>query len=118
MKDITIIIEVVIYCIGIILSIAVIPLIKAKLGAAKVTEDKTALDVALMWIEIACEAAEEAARTGLIHKSNKYLYAVNLLEKRGITFDTKTTEALVNSTVWKLFNQFKEESEEQSLPGE
>ena len=112
MKDITTIIEVVTTCIFIIMSLVVIPLVKTKLGSVKVDKDNTALDYAQKWLEIAVEAAEEAARVGLINKSAKYLYAVGILEKRGITFDAKTTEALVNSTVWRLFNQFKEDAAE------
>lgn len=110
MTDITTIIEVVVYCLTSIISLILIPLAAKKLGAIQVSKDNTALDVTQKWLEIAVEAAEEAARVGLIDKSAKYLYAVNLLEERGITFDTQTTQALINSTVWRLFNQFKEEA--------
>lgn len=64
------------------------------------------------WLEIACYAAEEAARKGLIDKSAKYKYAVELLERRGITFDDATTQALIDSTVYDLFNRFKEDAED------
>lgn len=111
MTDITNIIEVVVYCLAAIISVIIIPLATKKLGAIQVDKDSTALDITQKWLEIAVEAAEEAARIGLIDKSTKFIYAVNILERQGITFDVKTTEALVNSAVWRLFNQFKEEAE-------
>lgn len=66
----------------------------------------------LRWAEIAVQAAEEAARSGLIDKKAKYEYAKSFLEDRGITFDADTIEALINSNVWDLINRFKDESEE------
>ena len=92
-----------------IVTIYLIPKIK-KLLAAKVSEsDQKKL---IRWAEIAAQAAEEAARSGLIDKKAKYNYAKDFLEARGITFDADTMEALINSTVWELFNRFKDESEE------
>ena len=110
MTDITRIIEVIIAILAIVMSAIVIPLIKVKFESVRITKDKTALDYAGKWLEIAVQAAEEAARAGLINKQAKYMYAKTILERHDITFDTKTTEALINSTVWELFNQFKEES--------
>lgn len=107
--DITPILELVIKLIVAIVTIYLIPKIK-KLLAAKVSEsDQKKL---IRWAEIAAQAAEEAARSGLIDKKAKYNYAKDFLEARGITFDADTMEALINSTVWELFNRFKDESEE------
>lgn len=107
--DITPILELAVKLIFAAVTIFLIPKIK-KLLAAKVLEsDQKKL---IRWAEIAAQAAEEAARSGLIDKKAKYNYAKDFLEARGITFDADTMEALINSTVWELFNRFKDESEE------
>lgn len=107
--DITPILELVIKLVFALITIFLIPKIK-KLIATKVSEaDQKKI---IRWAEIAAQAAEEAARSGLIDKKAKYNYAKDFLEARGITFDADTMEALINSTVWELFNRFKDESEE------
>lgn len=107
--DITPILELVVKLIFAAVTIFLIPKIK-KLLAAKVAEsDQKKI---LRWVELAVQAAEEAARSGLIDKKAKYNYAKSFLEDRGITFDADTMEALINSMVWDLFNRFKDESEE------
>lgn len=109
MTDITPILELVIRLIALIVTIVIIPKVK-KLLAEKVAEsDQKKI---LRWAEIAVQAAEEAARSGLIDKKAKYEYAKSFLEDRGITFDANTIEALINSNVWDLINRFKDESEE------
>lgn len=109
MTDITPILELVIRLIALIVTIVIIPKVK-KLLAEKVAEsDQKKI---LRWAEIAVQAAEEAARSGLINKKAKYEYAKSFLEDRGITFDANTIEALINSNVWDLINRFKDESEE------
>lgn len=109
MTDITPILELAIRLIALIVTIVIIPKVK-KLLAEKVAEsDQKKI---LRWAEIAVQAAEEAARSGLIDKKAKYEYAKSFLEDRGITFDADTIEALINSNVWDLINRFKDESEE------
>lgn len=109
MTDITPILEVIIRLVALIITIVIIPKVK-KLLAEKVAEsDQKKI---LRWAEIAVQAAEEAARSGLIDKKAKYEYAKSFLEDRGITFDANTIEALINSNVWDLINRFKDESEE------
>ena len=107
--NITPILELVVKLIFTAVTIFLIPKIK-KLLAAKVAEsDQKKI---LRWVELAVQAAEEAARSGLIDKKAKYEYAKSFLEDRGITFDANTIEALINSNVWDLINRFKDESEE------
>ena len=118
MNDITNVIKVIVYCIYALASVILIPLLTKKLGATQVNKDSTALDVTVKWLEIAATAAEEAARVGLIDKIDKYEYALGILEQQGITFDPPTAKALIDSTVWKLFNQFKEEAAQAELPDE
>lgn len=108
MTDITNILEIIVTIITIILGGILIPVIKSRLSGIKADDERTALDVTVQWLEIACNAAEEAARKGLIDKAAKYGYAVELLEKQGITFDAATMQALVDAKVWELFNQFKD----------
>lgn len=106
--DITPILKLVVELIFAAVTIFQIPKIK-KLFATKVSEsDQKKL---IRWAEIAVQAAEEAARSGLIDKKAKYQYAKSFLEARGVTFDADTMQALIDSTVWELFNQFKKDSD-------
>lgn len=106
--DITPILELAVKLIFAAVTIFLIPKIK-KLFATKVSEsDQKKL---IRWAEIAVQAAEEAARSGLIDKKAKYQYAKSFLEARGATLDVDAMQALIDSTVWELFNQFKTESE-------
>lgn len=108
MTDITPIINLVVKLIATLISIFLLPKL-AELMKAKVSEaDQKKI---IRWAELAVQAAEEAERNGLIDKKAKYDYAVDILEKRGITFDAETMQALIDSTCWELFNQFKKESE-------
>ena len=101
MTDITPIIELLVTVLAALCSIVIIPYIKTKLNRAQ-------LDKAVQWVEIAVSAAEEAARAGLIDKTAKYGYALELLERQGVTFDEATTQAMIDAKVWELFNQFKD----------
>ena len=105
--NITPILELAVKLIFTLITISLIPKIK-KLFATKFSEsDQKKL---IRWAEIAVQAAEEAARSGLIDKKAKYQYAKSFLEARGVTFDADTMQALIDSTVWELFNQFKKDS--------
>ncbi|HBJ19138.1 MAG TPA: hypothetical protein DDY70_05315 [Clostridiales bacterium] len=109
--DITPILELIIKLVFTLVTLFLIPKIKDFL-AAKVSEsDQKKI---IRWVELAVLAAEEAERSGLIDKKAKYQYAKSFLEARGVTFDADTMQALIDSTVWELFNQFKKDSEEQS----
>ena len=106
--DITPILELAVKLIFAAVTIFLIPKIK-KLFATKVSEsDQKKL---IRWAEIAVQAAEEAARSGLIDKKAKYQYAKSFLEARGATLDADAMQALIDSTVWELFNQFKKDSD-------
>lgn len=109
--DITPILELTIKLIVALITIFLIPKLK-ELITAKISEsDQKKL---IRWVELAVQAAEEAERAGLIDKKAKYRYAKEFLEKRGVTFDADTMQALIDSSCWELFNQFKKDSEEQS----
>ena len=106
--DITVILELIIKLIFAVLTIFVVPKLKTLLSAKVAESDQKKL---LRWAELAVQAAEEAERSGLIDKKAKYQYAKDFLEKRGVTFDADTMQALIDSTCWELFNQFKKDSD-------
>lgn len=105
--DITPILELIIKLAVALITIFLIPKLK-DLIAAKVSE--TDQKKIIRWAELAVQAAEEAERAGLIDKKAKYRYALDFLEKRGVTFDADTMQALIDSSCWELFNQFRDES--------
>lgn len=104
MFDMTTTIEVLLGVISLVITVVLIPYIRKKHGSEQ-------LAIIAKWLEIACYAAEEMARTGLIGKDEKHGYVEKFLAARGIIFDEVTTQALIKSTVYDLFNRFKEESE-------
>lgn len=106
--DITPILELAVKLIFAAVTIFLLPKIKKLLAAKFAESDQKKL---LRWVELAVQAAEEAARSGLIDKKAKYQYAKTFLEARGMTFDADTMQALIDSTVWELFNQFKKDSD-------
>lgn len=106
--DITVILELIIKLIFAAITIFVVPKLKALISEKVAESDQKKI---IRWVELAVQAAEEAERAGLIDKKAKYTYALDFLEKRGVTFDPDTMQALIDSTCWELFNQFKEDSE-------
>ena len=111
MFDMTTAIQVLLGVISLVITVVLIPYIRKKHGSEQ-------LAIIAKWLEIACYAAEEMARTGLIGKEDKYGYVEEFLAERGIVFDAFTTQALIKSTVYDLFNRFKEESETTTDGGE
>lgn len=107
--DITPILELVVKLIFALITIFLVPKLKELISTKVAESDQKKI---IRWVELAVQAAEEAERSGLIDKKAKYQYAKTFLEARGVTFDADTMQALIDSTVWELFNQFKDESEE------
>ena len=106
MMDITVILELIIKLIFAAITIFLLPKLKALISEKVAESDQRKI---IQWVELAVKAAEEAERAGLIDKKAKYTYALNFLEKRGVTFDPDTMQALIDSTCWELFNKFKGE---------
>ena len=102
--DITVILELIIKLIFAAITIFLLPKLKALISEKVAESDQKKI---LRWVELAVQAAEEAERSGLIDKKAKYTYALNFLEKRGVTFDPDTMQALIDSSCWELFNKFK-----------
>lgn len=109
--DITPILELVVKLIFTLITIFLVPKLKELISTKVAESDQKKL---LRWVELAVQAAEEAERSGLIDKKAKYQYAKSFLEARGVTFDADTMQALIDSTVWELFNQFKNDAESES----
>ena len=107
--DITVILELIIKLIFAAITIFLLPKLKALISEKVAESDQRKI---IQWVELAVKAAEEAERAGLIDKKAKYTYALNFLEKRGVTFDPDTMQALIDSSCWELFNKFKADSGE------
>ena len=105
--DITVILELVVKLIFAVITIFLLPKLKALISEKVAESDQRKI---IQWVELAVKAAEEAERAGLIDKKAKYTYALNFLEKRGVTFDPDTMQALIDSTCWELFTKFKDDS--------
>ena len=106
--DITPILELVVKLIFTLITIFLVPKLKELISTKVAESDQKKI---IRWVELAVQAAEEAERSGLIDKKAKYQYAKDFLEKRGVTFDADTMQALIDSTCWELFNQFKQDSD-------
>ena len=104
--DITVILELVVKLIFAVITIFLLPKLKALISEKVAESDQRKI---IQWVELAVKAAEEAERAGLIDKKAKYTSALDFLEKRGVTFDPDTMQALIDSTCWELFNKFKGE---------
>ena len=107
--DITVILELIVKLIFTLITIFLLPKLKALISEKVAESDQKKI---IRWVELAVKAAEEAERAGLIDKKAKYTYALDFLEKRGVTFDPDTMQALIDSTCWELFNKFKADSGE------
>lgn len=106
--NITPILELVVKLIFALITIFLVPKLKELISTKVAESDQKKI---IRWVELAVQAAEEAERSGLIDKKAKYQYAKDFLEKRGVTFDADTMQALIDSTCWELFNQFKKDSD-------
>ena len=106
--DITPILELAVKLIFTAVTIFLIPKLKELISTKVAESDQKKI---IRWVELAVQAAEEAERSGLIDKKAKYQYAKSFLEARGVTFDADTMQALIDSTCWELFNQFKKDSD-------
>ena len=111
MMDITVILELVVKLIFTLITIFLLPKLKALISEKVAESDQKKI---IRWVELAVQAAEEAERSGLIDKKAKYTFALDFLGKRGVTFDPDTMQALIDSTCWELFNQFKKDSDVES----
>ena len=102
--NITEVVSAIVAIIGMVLLKYVIPYLKEK----RLAVGNADLDY---WLNIAAQATEEYFKDKISDSDEKFDYAKAILEKQGFTYDTETIQALINSKVSELFNQFKAPSE-------
>ena len=82
----------------------------------KANYNKDQLEKALMWGEIAVNAAEQLAKSGVIKLSERKEYAMNLLKKKGINLDIDQLSAIIESFVYGLPDMMLKEDPASSTP--
>lgn len=95
MTDITPIISAVITLLGAIVTVFVVPFLKAKLSAEKRQELMT-------WVEIAVMAAEQLAKAGVIDKDDRKQHVLDFLHKNGFDAKLDEIEEMIESVVITL----------------
>ena len=113
--DITPILELAVKLIFTLITIFLVPKLKELISTKVAESDQKKI---IRWVELAVQAAEEAERYGMIDNKAKYKFAKSFLEARGVTFDADTMQALIDSTCWELFNQFKKDSDSDAAESE
>jgi len=87
---------------GAILTGFLIPLVKSKLTASQ--QEKLR-----MWISVGVAAAEQLSKTGVIQKSERKKYVVEILNKNGFTVDfdqlDASFDAMIEAAVYDLPNK-------------
>lgn len=96
--DYTELIQALIALVSVIITTFLIPLLKKKLSVEKLEELKK-------WVGIAVNAAEQlyGSKTGQQKKD----YVISFLLSKGIVFDEKEVETMIEAEVYKLTNEQK-----------
>ncbi len=96
--DYTEIIQAILALISVLITTFLIPFLRKKLSAEKLEELKK-------WVGIAVNAAEQlyGSKTGQQKKD----YVISFLLSKGITFDAKEVETMIEAEVYKLTNEQK-----------
>jgi len=94
--DVTLIIEAVISLCMALISAFLIPWVKKKIGAEKMTEF-------LRWVEIGVAAAEQVYASEATQE--KKAYVLDFLDEKGIVYDTWAVDAAIEAAVIKLHAQ-------------
>ena len=105
MDNITNLIVAIIGIVGTILTAVVIPLIREKLS----NEQRENLYNIVM---IACKAADQLAKTGVLDKAARHEHVIAFLESKGITYDVDEVNEMIESIVLELPPLIKEEKKE------
>lgn len=94
MIDLTPIINAVIMLIAAVISAFVVPWLKGKIEAQKLTQ-------ILNWVKIAVNAAEQIYNeSGMGEKKKEYV--LNFLQQKGYTLDPEKIDAMIESAVYGL----------------
>lgn len=96
MKDITPIIETIFTLISLVVTIFVVPYIKAK------TNEKQQAEIN-GWVKIAVDAAEQIY-AGHGRGAEKKEYVISFMEDHGFILDAEKVEALIEAAVYQLKN--------------
>ena len=99
MKDYTLLFEGVLTILFALVTMYVIPWIKTKVSAEELTE-------IIKWVKIAVQAAEMIYKESGMGEEKK-TYVKTFLEDKGIKYDERQIDSLIESAVLELKGQFK-----------
>lgn len=94
MTDITPIINAIVALVAAVISCFLVPYIKSKYGAEKLTEIQK-------WVKIAVEAAEQLF-TGPGRGKEKKSFVVEFLESKGFTLDADSIDKMIEAAVLEM----------------
>lgn len=97
--DYTKIIEAIITLLFALISVFVVPYVKKKIAAEKLSE-------ILKWVMKAVEAAEQIYKESGMGKEKKK-FVENFLTEHGINVDIEQLDVLIESAVWELKKEFE-----------
>lgn len=98
--DYTKIFEAIITLLFALISVFVVPYVKKKISAEKLSE-------ILKWVMKAVEAAEQIYKESGMGKEKKK-FVENFLTEHGISVDIEQLDVLIESAVWELKKEFEE----------
>lgn len=99
MKDYTLLFEGVLTILFALVTMYVIPWIKTKVSAEELTE-------IIKWVKIAVQAAEMIYKESGMGEEKK-AYVKTFLEDKGIKYDERQIDSMIESAVLELKGQFK-----------
>lgn len=99
MKDYTLLFEGVLTILFALVTMYVIPWIKTKVSAEELTE-------IIKWVKIAVQAAEMIYKESGMGEAKK-AYVKTFLEDKGIKYDERQIDSMIESAVLELKEQFK-----------
>ncbi len=99
MKDYTLLFEGVLTILFALVTMYVIPWIKTKVSAEELTE-------IIKWVKIAVQAAEMIYKESGMGEAKK-AYVKTFLEDKGIRYDERQIDSMIESAVLELKGQFK-----------
>ena len=99
MKDYTLLFEGVLTILFALVTMYVIPWIKTKVSAEELTE-------IIKWVKIAVQAAEMIYKESGMGEEKK-AYVKTFLEDKGIKYDKRQIDSMIESAVLELKEQFK-----------
>lgn len=99
MKDYTLLFEGVLTILFALITMYVIPWIKTKVSAEELTE-------IIKWVKIAVQAAEMIYKESGMGEEKK-AYVKTFLEDKGIKYDERQIDSMIESAVLELKGQFK-----------